>query len=160
MHEHSRTTSAFRRSKSSMTDIDDLIARLERAGQSPMPSVFVVREAADALREQQAKIARLQKLEQQCWTSPEQWMAWCDIRMLERSEKAEAERDEWEHKAGQYMDERDAAYRAGIERAAMVCENATVAGAGSLHDVGKDFAAAIRDLLSETAGESPAPPQP
>ena len=43
--------------------------------------------------EQMIEIARLTKLETECWSNPEAWMKWCDVRVLERAERAEAELD-------------------------------------------------------------------
>ena len=43
------------------------------------------------IAEQMIEIARLTKLETECWSNPEAWMKWCDVRVLERVERAETE---------------------------------------------------------------------
>ena len=47
--------------------------------------------ARGKIAEQMIEIARLTKLETECWSNPEAWMKWCDVRVLECAERAEAE---------------------------------------------------------------------
>jgi len=47
--------------------------------------------ARGKIAEQMIEIERLTKLETECWSNPEAWMKWCDVRVLERAEHAEAE---------------------------------------------------------------------
>ena len=47
--------------------------------------------ARGKIAEQMIEIARLTKLETECWSNPEAWMKWCDVRVLERVERAETE---------------------------------------------------------------------
>lgn len=82
---------------------DDLVERLmSEANDIEGYPGEVMRKAAARLLEHgqveaqlEHEVARLSKLEAECWTSLEAWMVWCDIRVLERerAEKAEAERD-------------------------------------------------------------------
>ena len=41
----------------------------------------------------EAEVARLTKLETECWSNPEAWMKWCDVRVLERVEDANKDRN-------------------------------------------------------------------
>ena len=47
--------------------------------------------ARGKIAEQMIEIARLSKVERECFSNPEAWTAWCDVRVLERAERAEAE---------------------------------------------------------------------
>lgn len=105
-----------------MTDIDGLLKDAKKAAGGPRPKDDLVEnlrqkargklnasgdywgdwlceKAAAEIERLRAENARLQETERNCWTSPEAWTAWCDIRVLER---AEAERDDWRdlHEAG------------------------------------------------------------
>ena len=74
-------------------DLDALIERLSqhcRCGACTACQTERI-EAAAALAELRKENARLSKLETECWSNPEAWMKWCDVRVLERAEHAEAE---------------------------------------------------------------------
>jgi len=49
---------------------------------------------------QMIEIARLTKLETECWSNPEAWMKWCDVRVLERAERSEQRIKELEAQIG------------------------------------------------------------
>ena len=49
--------------------------------------------ARGKIAEQMIEIARLTKLKAECWSNPEAWMKWCDIRVLERAEDANKDRN-------------------------------------------------------------------
>ena len=93
-------------------DLDGLIERLNRARESLSAHGVTIKEwdgslyleAAAALVQlrdsealargkivgQMIEIARLSKVERECFSNPEAWTAWCDVRVLERAERAEA----------------------------------------------------------------------
>ena len=49
--------------------------------------------ARGKIAEQMIEIVRLTKLKAECWSNPEAWMKWCDIRVLERAEDANKDRN-------------------------------------------------------------------
>ena len=90
------------RPRDELDELDGLIERLRSVSCILTPECDehkTVREAAAALIqlrdsealvrgkivEQMIEIARLTKLETECWSNPEAWMKWCDVRVLERA---------------------------------------------------------------------------
>lgn len=75
-----------------MTDADaDLRRRAEQWLQAEKASSFPKPDTAALIRDLLAEVVALQQEKARAWGNPEKWMRWCDIRVLERAEAAEAQ---------------------------------------------------------------------